>query len=277
MAIPLTRIQKQRLRELNAPEQLYENCYHSVQERDKEFQKMEKNLVDKGRKTLMNLRDCNRRPMLCELEAKLVNALRAEGFVQVVTPVLLSKGLLEKMSITLKHPLSKQVYWVDNNKCLRPMLAPNLYSLLRRLVRLWEMPIRIFELGPCSRKETRGVSHLNQFTMLNLVELGLPEEGRFKRLEELAQLVMEAAGIMQYQFVMRSSDIYGETIDIVKEIELCSCAMGPIPLDEAWGIMDPWVGIGLGLERVIMVREGDQNIQRVGRSLIYLDGVRLNI
>jgi len=37
------------------------------------------------------------------------------------------------------------------------------------------------------------------------------------------------------------------------------------------------VGLGLGLERLVMAKQGYQNIQRTGRSLIYLDGVRLNI
>jgi hypothetical protein len=37
------------------------------------------------------------------------------------------------------------------------------------------------------------------------------------------------------------------------------------------------VGVGFGVERLALVREGFQNIQRVSRSLEYLDGVRLNI
>jgi phenylalanyl-tRNA synthetase alpha chain len=68
-------------------------------------------------------------------------------------------------------------------------------------------------------------------------------------------------------------------MDIITDTgtELASAAMGPHPLDDAWGIVDPWVGMGIGLERLVMARQGYQNIQRVGRSLIYLDGVRLNI
>jgi len=53
--------------------------------------------------------------------------------------------------------------------------------------------------------------------------------------------------------------------------------MGPHPLDEQWGIIDPWVGIGFGLERLLMIKEGSQNVQSMGRSLTYLNGVRLNI
>lgn len=248
-----------------------------MQERNKVFRETEKKLAENGRKRLMTLRNVNRRPMLCELEIRLVDVLRDEEFVQVVTPLILSKGLLEKMAITSEHPLSKQIYWIDHNKCLRPMLAPHLYALLRRLLKLWPKPIRIFEVGPCFRKESQGSQHSEEFTMLNLVELGLPEEGRNERLRELAGFVMKAASIENYEFVSKSSEVYGETIDVVSTVELCSCAMGPHRLDDAWGIMDPWVGLGLGLERLLMAREGYQNIQRVGRSLVYLDGVRLNI
>ena len=113
--------------------------------------------------------------------------------------------------------------------------------------------------------------------MLNLVELGLPEEERHLRLEELADLVMKASGIEKYCLVTKPSEVYGETVDIVSDRELGSAAIGPHPLDAVWGIFDPWVGIGFGLERIAMAREGFQNIQCVGRSLEYLDGVKLNI
>ena len=66
-------------------------------------------------------------------------------------------------------------------------------------------------------------------------------------------------------------------MDVVKGIELGSSAMGPHPLDDQWGIVDPWVGIGFGLERLLMIKEGSQNVQSMGRSLTYLNGVRLNI
>lgn len=277
MSVKLTDIQRQRLRELNAAGSFLETIFENAQERDESFQKTEKDLVEGSRQRLMRLRDTHRRPVLCQMESALVEALISYGFVQVVTPILLSKGLLEKMSITSEHALSRQVFWVSHNKCLRPMLAPHLYFLLRRLVRSWKKPVRIFEVGPCFRKESRGSQHLDEFTMLNLVELGCPEDGRYERLKELAHLVMEASGIEDYKLVPKSSEVYGETIDVVSGTELGSCAMGPHSLDGAWGIVDPWVGLGFGLERLAMAKEGHQNIQRVGRSLIYLDGVRLNM
>ncbi len=116
--------------------------------------------------------------------------------------------------------------------------------------------------------------------MLNLVEMGLPESRRQERLEELAALVAESAGLGQYKLETESSAVYGETIDIVAGeagIEVGSAAMGPHPLDSAWRITEPWVGIGFGLERLLMVKEGSSNLARMGRSLSYLDGTRLNV
>ena len=277
MSVQLTEVQKQRLRELDRSKLLFETVFDNLEERNKAFQEVEKRLVEESRQHLMRFRKKSRRPALCQMEATLVEALTSAGFVQVVTPILLSKGLLEKMSIPSKHPLSKKAFWVSQNKCLRPMLAPHLYFLLENLARSWEKPIQIFEVGPCFRKESKGSQHLNEFTMLNLVEFGCPEESRHQRLKELAHLIMMAAGIDQYKLVRNSSEVYGETIDVVSEVEVGSCAMGPHALDRAWGITDPWVGLGFGLERLIFVKKGYQNIQRAGRSLIYLDGARLNI
>ena len=116
--------------------------------------------------------------------------------------------------------------------------------------------------------------------MLNLVEVGLPEGTRQARIAELADLVTKTAGVSDYYLETRKSEVYGQTIDVVDGkggVELGSGAMGPHPLDQAWGIVDPWVGIGFGLERLLMVVENSESLGRMGRSLAYLDGVRLNI
>jgi phenylalanyl-tRNA synthetase alpha chain len=272
-----TESQRQRLRELNAEPDLQNRVFCSSRERNHNFLKIEQELIHMSHKNLQELRTKHRRPKLCQLEDSLIQTLVQLGFVQVVTPILISKASLEKMSLQGDHELHKQVFWVSERKCLRPMLAPNLYYLLRELTNIWEKPIRIFEVGPCFRKDTKGKYHVNEFTMLNLVELGLPEEKGKKRLHELATIVMKAAGIKNYTFTSHQSEVYGETTDIVSDTEVASGVVGPHPLDTEWGIIDPWVGIGFGLERLLMVREKYQNIQRAGRALIYLDGERLNI
>jgi pyrrolysyl-tRNA synthetase-like protein len=272
-----TTSQMQRLRELNAPESVLSKQFSGSEERNRNFLTFEQNLVRQSQRNLQDLRIKRRRPRLCELEDSLIKALMKQDFVQVITPLLISKDSLAKMSIESDHDLFKQVFWVEEKKCLRPMLAPNLYFLLRELANIWEKPVRIFEVGPCFRKDTKGRRHMNEFTMLNLVELGLPLTQRIERLEELATLIMETCGIKEFRFASHQSEVYGETIDVLSDFEVASGAMGPHSLDSNWGITDPWIGIGFGLERLLMVRENFQNIQRAGRALVYLDGERLNI
>ena len=83
-----------------------------------------------------------------------------------------------------------------------------------------------------------------------------------------------------YIFQPESSAVYGETIDILAgetRLEIGSAAIGPHRLDRAWQITDAWVGIGFGLERLLMVTEKSKSLGKMGRSLAYLDGIRLNI
>ena len=277
MTIPFSPVQIQRLREMGVDPELIDQEFRDARGRDSAFRQVEKTAIRKSRERIVTLQKNRFRPVLCELEDCLVETLTKEQFVQVTTPLIIARQMLAKMSITSDHPLIKQVFWVSENRCLRPMLAPNLYSLLKRLIRLWKKPIRIFEVGPCFRKESRGGQHSNEFTMLNLVELGLPEEDRKYRLGELVALVMQASRIETYDLKIKPSGVYGDTIDVVSGMEVGSAAMGPHKLDAHWGIFDPWVGVGFGLERLVMVREGFHNIQRVSRSLEYLDGVRLNV
>jgi phenylalanyl-tRNA synthetase alpha chain len=116
--------------------------------------------------------------------------------------------------------------------------------------------------------------------MLNLVEMGLPAESREDRIREIGALVTEAAGVSDYRFETVTSEIYGDTIDIVAgkdNIEIGSAAMGPHPLDRPWKISETWIGIGFGLERLLMTAENTRNLAKLGRSITYLDGIRLNI
>jgi phenylalanyl-tRNA synthetase alpha chain len=116
--------------------------------------------------------------------------------------------------------------------------------------------------------------------MLNLVEMGLQSGDREKRLEELATLITEAAGVTEFVLESVDSAVYGETIDVLAgedRLEIGSSAMGPHVLDQAWQISDAWVGIGFGLERLLMVAEDVKSMGKLGRSLGYLDGIRLNI
>lgn len=280
MSVSWSEVQLRRLQELRADPSELEQEFAEPGHRDKAFQQLEKKLVQRERQHLQDLQEHKCRATVLQLERKLADILAEKGFVQVQTPVMLSKGLLQKMGITEGHPLNEQVYWLGKNQCLRPMLAPNLYYILKDLLRLWKHPVRIFEVGPCFRKESQGSKHSSEFTMLNIVEMGLPEHSRLERIKELSVLIMQASEIESYSFEEEESEVYGQTMDIVsgqEGIELGSSAMGPHSLDQAWRIQVPWIGIGFGLERLAMVADQGSNLNRYGKSLTYLNGIRLNI
>jgi pyrrolysyl-tRNA synthetase-like protein len=300
MKIGFSQVQLMRLKELDALSEGQDISFETVKERDREYQKLEKKLVDARRRELREFQSHHRRPRLCVLKTKLIDTLVGNGFSQVVTPTTMSKSLLAKMSISEDHPLFQKIFWLDGKRCLRPMLAPHLYSVLQDLLRTWHKPIRIFEVGSCFRKETQGAQHSIEFTMLNLVEMGLPVAECESRMKELASLVTHAAGIEEYGLEEEQSVVYGMTMDIVcpihndvktktsaasrevrseasQVLELGSAAAGPHVLDRAWGITEPWVGIGFGLERLLMARDKKESIGRWGRSISYLDGMRLNL
>ncbi len=281
MSVSWTDIQSKRLHELGVPASERHLVFENRAVRNAAFQNLEADLVRSQKLALDTLRNGPRRPKRCLLEERLVSMLISEGFVQVSTPTLMARGLLKKMGIHSGHPFIDQIFWVEKDKCLRPMLAPHLYYVMKDLLRLWEKPVRIFEVGSCFRKETQGSAHTAEFTMLNLCEFGLPEEEREKRLRYLADCVMKSTDIEDYTVRTETSAIYGTTLDVVTrsapEIELASGAIGPHPLDAAWRITDTWVGIGFGIERLLMVKEKSESLAPMGRSLTYLDGIRLNV
>lgn len=273
--------QRQRLKELNALPELLERSFSDEAFRDACFRETEEDLKKKHKRELKEFLGQKRRPLLCEMETRLIQWLtQEEGFTQVVTPIIIPEAMLTKMTITEDHPLRNQVFRIEDKKYLRPMLAPNLYELMRDIHKVTREPVKIFEVGPCFRKETLGAQHLNEFTMLNLVEFSGVEEGKqMERLRALAEGAMAAIGLSDYQLETTESEVYGETLDVVYEdMELGSGAYGPHFLDSRWGIFDKtWVGIGFGMERIAMAAGGFKGIKKIGRNLSYLNGIRLNV
>jgi Phenylalanyl-tRNA synthetase alpha subunit len=272
--------QRQRLIELNAEQHIVDQEFELAEERNQTFKKVEFDYVKQNREKLKKLLHEEHKPLALQIQDKLIKWLTEEaGFTQVSTPVIITAGMLDKMTITKDHPLTNQVFWLDPKRCLRPMLAPNLYEVMRDLHKVTKEPVKIFEVGSCFRKESQGAQHLNEFTMLNLVELAGVEEGQqMERLQELAKGAMMAIGMDDYEMVTEKSEVYGETMDIVTgDLELASGAYGPHFLDPKWGVFDTWVGIGFGIERIAMKMGNHQTIKRVGKSITYLDGAPLNL
>jgi pyrrolysyl-tRNA synthetase-like protein len=279
MDVIFTVAQSQRLTELNGNPKETTRVFDTALERNEAFKELELTLVKQNKAKLSKLLHETHKPLTIQIEEAMTAWLTGIDFARVSTPVLITAEMLAKMTITADHPLTDQVFWVDSKHCMRPMLAPNLYEVMRNLYAITNQPVRIFEIGSCFRKESQGAKHMNEFTMLNLVELaGVKDGEQMARLEALAHGAMEAVGINHYEIEVEKSEVYGETLDIVVDgMELASGAYGPHPLDPAWGIFDPWVGIGLGLERIAMLKGEYQTIKRAGKSIAYLDGVPLKL
>jgi pyrrolysyl-tRNA synthetase-like protein len=280
MSVTFSISQKQRLVELNAPDEIMDMTFEDNQTREEFYKKEETKYAKQNKEKILDMTDKKHLPLICEVENRLEKWLtEQEEFTRVVTPMIISDKMLDKMTITAEHHLHNQVFWLNEKKCLRPMLAPNLYEMMRDIKKVTKKPVKIFECGPCFRKETQGAQHMNEFTMLNLVDFAGVEDGtQMERLKELATSAMKAIGLDDYEMVTEKSTVYGETLDIVVgELELASGAYGPHPLDGKWGVFDTWVGLGFGVERIAMALAGYKTIKRVGRSTTYLDGARLNI
>ncbi len=280
MAEKFTTTQLQRLVELNADGELTGQTFDTAEARNQFYRETEARLVKTHKEKIKKLLQTDHKPLAVQIEERIKDWLiQMEGFTQVTTPIIISAAALDKMTITKEHPLTNQVFWLDPKRCLRPMLAPNLYEVMRDLHKLTKEPVRIFEAGSCFRKESQGAQHLNEFTMLNLVELAGVEDGQqMERLKYLAEGVMKAIGIGDYELVIEKSEVYGETMDIVVDgMELASGAYGPHFLDSRWGVFDTWVGIGFGIERIAMKMGEYQTIKRVSKSISFIDGSPLNL
>ena len=273
--VGFTEVQKQRLIELGGDD-FVDSLFPTATDREKKFDEIETDLVRKNKLALLDLLNSTRRPVLKQIERELGQALTDTGFTEVVTPSIISREFITRMGITEKHDLWRQIFWIDTKRCLRPMLAPNLYHVMRELRRV-SKPVSIFEVGSCFRKESRGRKHAEEFTMLNAVELA-PQKNASERLKEIIEISLRAVGMTGYELQEAKSEVYGETVDVVvKGVEVASGATGPHPLDANWLVIDPWAGVGFGLERLAMVRKASKVLGHVGRSISHLDGSSLNV
>ena len=274
--------QSERLNELNAPIEEQEREFETKEERNEHFRKLEKELTRYARNDIFDLLESRHMTKYRITGNKMADWLMEEGFTEVITPTIISRDSLKKMGIDSGSQFLDQVFWVDGKHCLRPMLAPNLYVEMRELLRSTKKPVKIFEMGSCFRKESQGAQHLNEFTMLNLVELAAVKDGeQLAELERLALNAMEALGLKEgeYEFVQEDSEVYGKvSFDIlINGMEVASGSYGPHFLDANWGVFDTWVGIGFGIERLTMALDKGRTIKRYGRTLSFIDGEPLNI
>lgn len=239
------------------------------------FRKLESELLSRRRKDLQQIYAEEREHYLGKLEREITKFFVDRGFLEIKSPILIPSEYIERMGINNDTELSKQVFRVDKNFCLRPMLAPTLYNYLRKLDRTLPDPIKIFEIGPCYRKESDGKEHLEEFTMLNFCQMG--SGCTRENLEAIIKDFLDYLGI-DFEIVGDSCMVYGDTLDVMHgDMELSSAVVGPVPMDRDWGINKPWIGAGFGLERLLKVMHDFKNIKRASRSESYYNGISTNL
>ena len=241
----------------------------------KSFRELEADLLNRRKEDLQRIYAEERENYLGKLERDLTKFFVDRGFLEIKSPILIPVEYVERMGIDSDTELSKQVFRVDKNFCLRPMLAPNLYNYLRKMDKALPDPIKLFEIGPCYRKESDGKEHLEEFTMLNFCQMG---SGCTR--ENLEAVIKELLDYLKIDFeiIGDSCMVYGNTLDVMHgDLELSSAVVGPISLDREWGIDKPWIGAGFGLERLLKVMHNFKNIKRAARSESYYNGISTNL
>jgi pyrrolysyl-tRNA synthetase len=247
----------------------------SFKKEKRSFTEIESTLLTQRKQELRLIYEEDRENLLGKLERTITEFFVDRGFLEIKSPIMIPFEYMERMGVGEDKKLAEQIFRVDENMCLRPMLAPGLYNCLRKFDNVLPDPIRIFEIGPCYRKESDGKSHLEEFTMLNFCQMG--SRCTRENLEYLIEDFLEFLGI-DYEIVADSCMVYGNTIDVMhKDLELSSAVVGPIPMDMDWGVDKPWMGAGFGLERLLKVKHDFKNIKRAARSESYYNGISTNL
>ncbi len=240
----------------------------------KDMKIIERNLIDNRNTNLINIYKKSRINDLCDLERKISLFLIENGFLEVKTPLIISKIQIELMGIDTVNDPNYKLFKINDNKYLRPMLAPGLYTYLNKLDKIIEDQIKIFEIGKCFRRESDSNSHLEEFTMLNFCQMG--NNSNEKELLSIIKKLFNYLNI-EYEIINDNCKVYGKTIDIINNgLEIGSSVVGPVNIDINWGINKKWIGAGIGLERLIKIKKGYINIKRAEGSENYYNGIYLN-
>jgi pyrrolysyl-tRNA synthetase len=110
------------------------------------FRDLESELLARRKEDLKRIYVEERENNLGKLEREITKFFVERGFLEIKSPILIPAEYVERMGIDNDTELSKQVFRVDKNLCLRPMLAPGLYNYLHKLEKVLPDPIKIFEM-----------------------------------------------------------------------------------------------------------------------------------
>lgn len=238
------------------------------------LKELENKLIKKRNDDLLDIYENYRINDLSNMERIISNFMIKKGFLEVKTPIIIDRKDIELMGINPDNDKNYKLFKVDDNKYLRPMLAPGLYVYLKKLGKILKKSIKIFEIGKCFRRESDTNNHLEEFTMLNFC--CMDDNCNEKILLDLIKELLSFLNI-EYSIINDNNQIYGKTIDIMyKDLELSSAVVGPVEIDVNWGINKKWIGAGFGIERLLKAKNNYISIKRSECSKNYYNGIYLN-
>ena len=111
--------QRERLAELDAAPDILDMEFDTTEARNAEFRKIETSMAKAARERLKDLVEDRKITFTEEVSRKLQDWLIRDGYTKVSTPTIITRQMLEKMTIDEFHHLSEQVFWLDRKRCLR--------------------------------------------------------------------------------------------------------------------------------------------------------------
>lgn len=102
--------QRERLAELDAAPDILAMEFDTTEARNAEFRKIETSLAKAARERLKDLVEDRKITFTEEVSRKLQDWLIRDGYTKVSTPTIITRQMLEKMTIDEFHHLSEQVF-----------------------------------------------------------------------------------------------------------------------------------------------------------------------
>ena len=107
--------QRERLTELDAASEVLDREFDTKEERNAEFEKIETQMAREGRQRLKELVEGRHITFTEEVSRRLQDWLMKDGYTKVSTPTIITRQMLEKMTIDEFHHLSEQVFGLTAN------------------------------------------------------------------------------------------------------------------------------------------------------------------
>ena len=108
--------QRERLAELDAAPDILDMEFDTTEARNAEFRKIETSMAKAARERLKDLVEDRKITFTEEVSRKLQDWLIRDGYTKVSTPTIITRQMLEKMTIDEFHHLSEQVFWLDRKR-----------------------------------------------------------------------------------------------------------------------------------------------------------------